>query len=261
MFFPLPASVLWLHLGKKREESFWEVIQFYHDRRAISRKAIMQVRKGEIEKKGNNKLERRRRLRLHEAQEKAGRKLFFNVGAKTFFLPLFLPPPSSVFFPFFAQTRGSHLSSDNGTPSFLLLWGPAAAVVFCFPPVATRGGKLCEVLQTHIKLTYPGSQEAVKILLLLGKRPFAGGMGMRRKKLIYRPASKWGGEEMGNIPSSSLPPSSLFRTHIRTDDASSLIFPYLYLLVKALMNLGAAGYSGIKSIPWLLARIFHYIDC
>ncbi len=32
-------------------ESFWEVIQFYHDRRAISRKAIMQVRKGEIEKK------------------------------------------------------------------------------------------------------------------------------------------------------------------------------------------------------------------
>ncbi len=68
---------------------------------------------------------------------------------------------------------------------------------------------------------------------------------------------------MGNIPSSSLPPSSLFRTHIRTDDASSFISPYLYLLVKApsLMNLGAAGYCNIKNIPWLLARIFHYIDC
>ena len=131
-------------------------------------------------------------------------------GLKLFSLPLFLPPPpSSVFFPFFAQTRGSHLSSDNGTPSFLLLWGPAAAVVFCFLPRRYKGGKLCEVLQTHIKLTYPGSQEAVKILLFFGgKRPFAGGMGMRREKTNLSPRFEVGRGRNGQHPL-ILPPSSL----------------------------------------------------
>ena len=180
MFFPPSCfgfvASSWQKKGRGGTESFWEVIQFYHDRRAISRKAIMQVRKGEIEKKGNNKLERRRRLRLHEAQEKAGRKLFFNVGAKTFFSPSLSPsspPPLPSSFHFLLKPEVPTYLPTMGLLPFFYCGAPPPPLSSVFSPSLQRG-KLCEVLQTHIKLTYPGSQEAVKILLLLGKKTVRG---------------------------------------------------------------------------------------
>ncbi len=142
MFFPPSCFGFVASSWQKREESFWEVIQFYHDRRAISRKAIMQVRKGEIEKKGSNKLERRRRLRLHEAQEKAGRKLFFNVGAKTFFSPsLSSPPPLFRLLSIFCSNQRFPPIFQQWDSFLSFIVGPRRRRCLLFSPPSLQGGE------------------------------------------------------------------------------------------------------------------------